>query len=248
MPVRPIGAAAADRRGGGLRSGPAAARDAPGPARPAPGVRLVAMRQRRGLAPGRRRAGARRGRAPGRPRWPRAGPSTVAGRCRDAADIPGGAEVVGFASWREGLVVRPGTRVRGLDDVAGRGCGWSTASPERRRARCSTGSASVSAWTQPNSPAMTAGPPATCRWRRPSSAVSRTRACRAAGRAGLRAGLHPAGRGTVRPGAAGQARRVPRGPGPAQGAHVAVAAGPARQPARLRRRPLRRARILISTA
>ena len=58
------------------------------------------------------------------------------------------------------------------------GCGWSTASQERRRARCSTGSASVSAWTRPNSPATTAGPPATCRWRRPSSAVSRTRACR----------------------------------------------------------------------
>ena len=35
--------------------------------------------------------------------------------------IPGGAEVVGFASWREGLVVRPGTEVRGLGDVAGRG-------------------------------------------------------------------------------------------------------------------------------
>jgi putative molybdopterin biosynthesis protein len=33
-------------------------------------------------------------------------------------DIPGGAEVVGFASWREGLVVRPGTGVRGLGDVA----------------------------------------------------------------------------------------------------------------------------------
>src|SRR6266700_1520499 len=38
-----------------------------------------------------------------------------------AADIPGGADVVGFASWREGLVVRPGARVRGLDDVAARG-------------------------------------------------------------------------------------------------------------------------------
>jgi putative molybdopterin biosynthesis protein len=35
------------------------------------------------------------------------------------ADIPGGAEVVGFASWREGLVVRPGAQVRGLGDVAG---------------------------------------------------------------------------------------------------------------------------------
>ena len=39
----------------------------------------------------------------------------------DAADIPGGVEVVGFASWREGLVVRPGTHVRGLDDVARQG-------------------------------------------------------------------------------------------------------------------------------
>jgi len=35
--------------------------------------------------------------------------------------IPGGAEVVGFASWREGLVVRPGAGVRGLDDVASQG-------------------------------------------------------------------------------------------------------------------------------
>src|SRR6476646_3630325 len=39
----------------------------------------------------------------------------------NTSGIPGGAEVVGFASWREGLVVRPGAEVRGLDDVAGRG-------------------------------------------------------------------------------------------------------------------------------
>ena len=39
----------------------------------------------------------------------------------DTPGIPGGAEVVGFASWREGLVVRPGTGVRGLDDVARQG-------------------------------------------------------------------------------------------------------------------------------
>jgi molybdate-binding protein len=39
----------------------------------------------------------------------------------DRSGIPGGAEVVGFASWREGLVVRPGAEVRGLDDVARRG-------------------------------------------------------------------------------------------------------------------------------
>jgi|tagenome__1003787_1003787.scaffolds.fasta_scaffold20967208_2 putative molybdopterin biosynthesis protein len=36
----------------------------------------------------------------------------------DVTDIPGGAEVVGFASWREGLVVRPGTPVTSLGDVA----------------------------------------------------------------------------------------------------------------------------------
>ena len=39
----------------------------------------------------------------------------------DAAGVPGGAEAVGFASWREGLVVRPGAQVRGLDDVARQG-------------------------------------------------------------------------------------------------------------------------------
>ena len=39
----------------------------------------------------------------------------------DTSGIPGGAEVVGFASWREGLVVRPGAGVRGLADVARQG-------------------------------------------------------------------------------------------------------------------------------
>ena len=70
VPVRPSG-----RRGRPLwwlvGFGAAAARDAPGPARSAAGVRLVAVRQRRGLAPGCRRAGACRGRAPGRTCWPR---------------------------------------------------------------------------------------------------------------------------------------------------------------------------------
>jgi molybdate-binding protein/DNA-binding XRE family transcriptional regulator len=36
----------------------------------------------------------------------------------DAAAIPGGAEMVGFTSWREGLVVRRGSGVTGLGDVA----------------------------------------------------------------------------------------------------------------------------------
>jgi molybdate-binding protein/DNA-binding XRE family transcriptional regulator len=39
----------------------------------------------------------------------------------DAIELPGGFEVVEFASWREGLVVRPGAQVRGLDDVARQG-------------------------------------------------------------------------------------------------------------------------------
>ena len=43
------------------------------------------------------------------------------GEGADASGIPGGAEAVGFASWREGLVVRPGAGVRGLDDVARQG-------------------------------------------------------------------------------------------------------------------------------
>ncbi len=40
---------------------------------------------------------------------------------REVTEIPGGAAVVGFAAWREGLVVRPGAPVRGLDDVARQG-------------------------------------------------------------------------------------------------------------------------------
>ena len=54
------------------------------------------------------------------PAGPSGSPADTRGT-RDTADIPGGVEVVGFASWREGLVVRPGTHVRGLDDVARQG-------------------------------------------------------------------------------------------------------------------------------
>src|SRR5271165_6117190 len=63
---------------------------------------------------------ARPTRPPG-PSGPLAGSADTSADTADAADIPGGAEVVGFASWREGLMVRPGTRVRGLDDVARQG-------------------------------------------------------------------------------------------------------------------------------
>jgi putative molybdopterin biosynthesis protein len=38
-----------------------------------------------------------------------------------AAGISGGAETVGFTSWREGLVIRPGTQVTGLGDLARQG-------------------------------------------------------------------------------------------------------------------------------
>ncbi len=39
----------------------------------------------------------------------------------ETVEIPGGAEVVGFTAWREGLAVRPGADVTGLGDVARRG-------------------------------------------------------------------------------------------------------------------------------
>jgi len=49
----------------------------------------------------------------------------------------------------------------------------------------------------------------------------------------LRPGLHPAGHRAVRPGHPRGAGRLARGPGPDQGALVAVAARPAREPARV---------------
>jgi len=38
-----------------------------------------------------------------------------------AAELPGGAELVGFTCWREGLVFRPATQITGLDDAIRRG-------------------------------------------------------------------------------------------------------------------------------
>jgi molybdate-binding protein len=43
------------------------------------------------------------------------------GEPADAIEIPGGAGVVGFTSWREGLVIRPRAPITGLADVAGGG-------------------------------------------------------------------------------------------------------------------------------
>jgi molybdate-binding protein len=39
----------------------------------------------------------------------------------ETVEIPGGAELVGFTAWREGLAVRPGADVTGLGDVARQG-------------------------------------------------------------------------------------------------------------------------------
>jgi molybdate-binding protein len=44
-----------------------------------------------------------------------------AGGSRDGVRIPPGAEVVGFTSWREGLVIRPETQITGLDDAVRQG-------------------------------------------------------------------------------------------------------------------------------
>ena len=49
----------------------------------------------------------------------------------------------GARAWWSG----PGPRSAAWTTWPGRGCGWSTASRERRRARCSTASACVSAWS-----------------------------------------------------------------------------------------------------
>ncbi len=43
------------------------------------------------------------------------------GHFGDPDQIPADAEVVGFTSWREGLVVRPETRITGLDDAVRQG-------------------------------------------------------------------------------------------------------------------------------
>jgi len=43
------------------------------------------------------------------------------GEPADAIEIPGGAGLVGFTSWREGLVIRPRAPITGLADVAGGG-------------------------------------------------------------------------------------------------------------------------------
>ena len=98
-----------------------------------------------------------------------------------ASHLPGGAEVVGFTAWREGLVLRPELApvITGVDSLV----------KDRRRVvnreagaeagGCSTGSWAGWAPTGPNSPATTPGPPATSRWRAQSRRASPTPASRA---------------------------------------------------------------------
>ena len=160
----------------------------------------------------------------------------------DEAEIPDGAEVVGFTCWREGLVFRPATPITGLDDAVRQGLRLVNREPgaqarkllDRELGRLGLDPAGLPGLRQPGRRA----PPGRGGGRGPARRRGRGQR---AGRAGLRAQRHPARGGTVRPGPAGQARRVPGGPGAAQGADLALAAGPAGQPARLRRGPVRRA-------
>ena len=50
--------------------------------------------------------------------------------------------MIGFCSWREGLVLRPelAGQIASVADVAAAGCGWSTGSRAPKRAGYSTGS------------------------------------------------------------------------------------------------------------
>ena len=96
----------------------------------------------------------------------------------DEAELPDGAELVGFTCWREGLVFRPATPITGLDDAVRRGLRLVNREPgaqarkllDRELARLGLDPA----WTRPYCPATTARPPGTCRSRRRSRAVSPT--------------------------------------------------------------------------
>ena len=95
----------------------------------------------------------------------------------DATDIPGGAEVVGFASWREGLVVRPGSAVADLRDVARLGLRLANREPGARARTLLDRERVRLGLTRPSFPATTARSPGTFRSRRRSRAVSPMQAC-----------------------------------------------------------------------
>lgn len=122
----------------------------------------------------------------------------------------GGAQVFGFASWREGLVLRPeleGT-VRGLADLAGRGLRLVNREEGPRRVACWTGNWTGPGWTLPRSVAMAP------RHRAPAGGFGhrggpgRRRGGLRAGRPGVRPGFRADHRGTLRPGHPGRPGRL----------------------------------------
>ena len=160
-----------------------------------------------------------------------------------ARRLPGGAEVVGFTAWREGLLIRPelADTIAGLDGIVKHQLRMVNREPgaearrllDRERERLGLDPAELAGYdTRAGGHLQVA------------SAV-------AAGLADAGVASEPAARAydlefvpladerfdLVLP---ARAPRLPRGAGAAEGAHVAVAAGPAREPARIRRRRLRR--------
>ena len=111
----------------------------------------------------------------------------------DEAELPDGAELVGFTCWREGLVFRPATPITGLDDAVRRGLRLVNREPgaqartllDRELARLGLDPAAL---TRPYCPATTAKPPGASRSRRRSRAAWPTWAWPAA--AGLAYGLN----------------------------------------------------------
>ena len=158
----------------------------------------------------------------------------------DEAELPDGAEVVGFTSWREGLVIRPGTQITGLDDAARQGLRLANREPgaqARRLLDRELGRLDLNPADLPGYDSQVAGHlqvAAAVAGRLADVGVSSEPAALAYGLNCIP--LAEERFDLVLP---GQARRVPRGPGAAEGDYLTLAARPAGQPARLRPEPLR---------
>lgn len=89
--------------------------------------------------------------------------------------LPGGGELIGFCSWREGLVLRPEPtgEISGLPDAVRAGCDWSTGSQPPRQGRYSTASLRSTASRRTGSPGTTPRSRGTWRWQPPSLPGSR---------------------------------------------------------------------------
>ena len=97
----------------------------------------------------------------------------------DEAEIPGGAEVVGFTCWREGLVIRPATQITGLDDAVRQGLRLVNREPGAQARKLLDRELGRLGLDPADLPATTARPPGTFRSRRRSRAGSPTWASRA---------------------------------------------------------------------